>query len=59
MLISIIEQYDVATLGDLKDLLGLSTEHTDNKFGWTSLGKVEIRQVREGYAIDLPRMKEI
>lgn len=58
-LIDIIDKYDVASLSDLYDLLGLPTTHVDNKWGWTFLNNVEVRQVRTGYLIDLPSLEEI
>lgn len=58
-LIDIIDTYDVASVMDLNELLGLPSSPIDNKWGWTSLGKVEIRQVREGYLIELPPVEEI
>jgi hypothetical protein len=58
-LIDIIDKYDVASLADLNDLLGLPTSHVDNKWGWTYLNNVEIRQIRNGYLIDLPSLEEI
>lgn len=58
-LIDIIDKYDVASVADLNDLLGLPTTHIDNKWGWTYLNNVEIRQIRNGYLIDLPSLEEI
>lgn len=58
-LIDIIDTYEVASVADLNELLGRPSSHVDNKWGWTSLGKVEIRQVREGYLVDLPPVEEI
>ena len=55
----IISQFDVATVADLHDLVGLPTTYVDNKWGWTSLAYVDIRQVREGYLIDLPEIEAI
>lgn len=53
-LIDIVEKYDQASVADYYELIGLPTQHTDNKWGWTSLSRAEIRQVREGYSINLP-----
>jgi len=58
-LLDIINQYDVASVADLYDLVGLSTTHIDNKWGWTFLAGVDIRQTREGYLIDLPPAEPI
>ncbi|MET0786303.1 MAG: hypothetical protein ABWY25_06315 [Paenisporosarcina sp.] len=58
-LIDIVNQYDVASLADLYDLLGQQSSHVDNKWGWTYLNNVEIRQVRDGYLINLPDLEPI
>ncbi len=50
----IIDAYDVASVQDLKALIGSPIAHTDNKWGWVVLGGVPIRQVREGFLIDFP-----
>lgn len=55
----IIDKYQVASLADLYDLTGLPTTHVDNKWGWTDLHNVEIRQVRDGYLLDLPPVEEV
>lgn len=58
-LIDIIDKYEIASVADLYDLLGLPTSHIDNKWGWTYLNNIEIRQVREGYLINLPDAEPI
>lgn len=55
----IVDTYEVASVADLHDLVGLPTSHTDNKWGWSRLGDVHIRQVREGYLIELPPAEPI
>ena len=57
-LIDILEKYDVASLADLYDLLGLQTSPIDNKWGWTYLGSVQVRQIRQGYLLDLPHWRK-
>lgn len=56
---NIIEQYEVVSVADLNSLVGFPTSHVDNKWGWTFLGDIQIRQVREGYLIDLPAAEAI
>jgi len=50
----IIEKYEVVTVADLNDLVGLPTTHVDNKWGWIYLADVQVRQIREGFLIDFP-----
>jgi len=58
-MIEIIDQYDFASVADYYDLLGLETTPIDNKWGWTYLNNVQVRQVRQGYVIDLPPAEEL
>lgn len=58
-LIDIVDVYEVASVADLFELLGLSSSHVDHKWGWTHLANIEVRQVREGYKISLPPIEEI
>lgn len=55
----ILESYELVTVGDLNELVGFPSSHVDEKWGWTFLGDVEIRQVREGYLIMLPPAESI
>jgi hypothetical protein len=58
-LIEIVDKYEVASLADLYDLLGWPSSHIDNKWGWTYLSNIEVRQVRDGYLIDLPPLESV
>lgn len=55
----IIDTYEVVSVADLNDLVGFPTSHVDNKWGWLYLGDVQIRQIREGYLIDLPQAEPL
>lgn len=55
-LVELIDMYDVATVADFYRAVDIDAEEwNDNKFGWTSLGSSEVRKVREGYILRLPR----
>lgn len=58
-LTDIIDKYDVASVADLHDLVGLPTTYVDNKWGWSILRGVDIRQVREGFLLDLPPVEPL
>ena len=58
-LLEIIDQYDVASVADYYDLLGEETTAIDNKWGWTYLNNVQVRQVHHGYLIDLPSAEQL
>lgn len=55
----LIDTYEVASVADLSELVGLPTSHIDNKWGWTSIGNAQVQQIREGYIIDLPPAEPI
>lgn len=50
----IIDRYGVASVGELKDLMGVPSSHVDEKWGWLFLGDASVTQVREGFILDLP-----
>jgi hypothetical protein len=58
-LINVVEMYEVVSVADLYELLGLASTHVDNKWGWTHLGSIEVQQVREGWRIEFPPLEEI
>ena len=47
----------MATVADLYELVGVTGEYTDNKYGWDSLGSASVTRVRGGYLVDLPRTR--
>lgn len=51
----IMEEYEVVRVADMYDLVGVTGEHTDNKYGWTNIRNAEIVRVRDGYKIKMPR----
>lgn len=53
-LLNSLDLYGVVSVADLNDLVGLTSSFVDQKWGWLVLHNIEIRQVREGYLIDLP-----
>lgn len=58
-LINAIDKYQVVSLADLYVKLGLETSYVDQKWGWTYLNNIEVRQHPQGYLIDLPPLEEI
>lgn len=58
-IIDIIDQYDVVSSADVLELLGQPSSHIDQKWGWTQIPKIDLRQVREGYELSFPPLEEI
>ena len=56
---TIIDQYGSCSVADLNELVGWPVEHTDHAWGWTYLINTRVRQVRQGYLIDLPPAEPI
>lgn len=50
-----IDIYEMATVSDLYDLVGISTEFTDEAWGWTDLRRASIQRVRNGYLLNMPK----
>lgn len=54
-LFDLVSRYDAATVGDLYELTGLESSHTDNKWGWTDLRGSSVGRIRTGgYLLNLP-----
>lgn len=51
----LIDVYKIASVADLYDLVGVSGNFTDNKYGWTNLANADVVRVRDGYKLKLPR----
>jgi hypothetical protein len=55
----IIDNYEVASVADLHATIGLNSTHVDEKWGWTYLGNIPIRQIRDGFLLELPMPEPI
>ena len=52
----IMEEYEIVRVADMYDLVGITGEHTDNKYGWTDIRNASIERTRDGdYRIKMPR----
>ena len=59
LLVDLTVEYRQATVADLYDLVGISSNFTDNKYGWTDLRNAYVSRVRGGYLINLPRTEAL
>lgn len=50
-----IEEYGHVTVADFYALVGINTEYTDNKYGWSDLRGSRVIRIKDGYMLDLPR----
>ena len=54
-MMSLTADYGVATMGDLYNLAGLSSNRTHERYGWTDLGGTRVQYTpNDGYVIDFP-----
>lgn len=51
----LIETYKMASVADLYELVGMTGNYTDNKYGWTNISTASIVRIRDGYVIKMPR----
>lgn len=55
----LIDVYGQASVADLYDLVGVTGNYTDNKYGWVNLRNAEPVRVRDGYLLKLPKVVPI
>lgn len=51
----VIDRYGQASIADFYDIVGVTSDWTDSRYGWTRLDGAGIRSVRDGFLIILPR----
>ena len=53
----LLDQYKLVSVADLYDLVGISGDYTDNKYGWTNLRNARVERLRyeDGYILKLPK----
>jgi hypothetical protein len=55
----IVSQYETATVADLYELVGINSNYTDGKWGWSDFRGAGVSRVRNGYLLDLPRPESL
>lgn len=53
-LYDVVSRYESVSVADLYGLVGLTSAHTDHKWGWTDIRGAGVQRVRDGYLLDLP-----
>jgi hypothetical protein len=51
----LISTYGMVCVADLYDLVGITGNYTDNKYGWTDIRSASVIRVRDGYMLKLPK----
>jgi hypothetical protein len=52
---AILQKYDQVTVSDVLEMVGVTPQFTDEKWGWTELRGLSARRINNGYLLDLPR----
>lgn len=56
----IIDQYGTVRVADLYDLVGITGDYTDNKYGWDDIHAADTVRTRDGnYILRMPKAKPI
>lgn len=55
ILVDLTVDYGMASVADLYDAVGITSNFTDEKYGWTELRNATVSRVRGGYLLNLPR----
>ena len=51
----LVSVYGMVSVADLYDLVGITGNYTDNKYGWTDIRNASVVRIRDGYVIKMPR----
>lgn len=52
---NLISDYGACTVNDFYACIGQSSDFTQVKYGWKTLAQAQVRHVREGYLLEMPR----
>ena len=55
----VIEIYEVATVGDLYSLVGITIDAVDENWGWHNLDRATVVRDRQGFYLDLPKPENL
>lgn len=55
----LVSKYDMVTVADLYDLVGIQGSYTDEKYGWEDIRGAGVTRVTNGYLLDIPRPEPI
>lgn len=56
----LVDRYGLVCVADLYELVGLPTNHTDFKYGWTTnIRNADVVRTRDGYMLKLPKVAPI
>lgn len=53
-MLDLLGHFDAVSVADLNEMIGVSSSHSDQKWGWTNLRDARVRITPDGYLVDLP-----
>jgi hypothetical protein len=51
----VLSQYQAVSVSDLYEMVGITPQFTDEKYGWTDIRGAGVTRIQNGYLLDLPR----
>lgn len=51
----VVAKYEQVTVAELYEMVGITSEYTDENYGWTDIRGAGVQRIRNGYLLDLPR----
>lgn len=51
---AMLDKYESVTVADFYELCGVSSNYTDQKYGWTNIAGASVQRVRGGYLMRMP-----
>lgn len=58
-LFELVSKYEMATVSDLYEMVGVKADFPDEKWGWTDIRGAGITRIRNGWLLDLPRPEHL
>lgn len=58
-LYEVLQEYPVATVANLKELLGESPTTMDHRWGWTEGAEFRVRRIRDGFLLEYPQPEDL
>lgn len=55
-MIALVDHYGTVSVHELKAMVGITGEFTDQKWGWKNLGNASVERERDGYRLALPKV---
>lgn len=58
-LYEVLQEYPVATVANLKELLGETATTMDHRWGWTEGAEFRVRRIRDGFLLEYPQPEDL